>query len=133
MDLAPHYKGPRKNVMKQILSSLVLAGAIVLPAATVASAAQRAGGHGSAGHAQVRVAPHASGQVVVGRPVLPHYVIVRPYGYGFWRPYGFYDPFWYGWGYPYYPYYDAPEAVTGGLRLEVKPKTAQVFVDGGYA
>jgi hypothetical protein len=63
--------------------------------------------------------------------VVPHHVIVRPYG--FWPPFGgFYDPFWYGWGYPYYPYY-GPEGVSGGLRLEIKPKTAQVFVDGAYA
>lgn len=46
--------------------------------------------------------------------------------------FGFYDPFWYpGWGYAY-PYV-VPADNTGGLRLEVTPKTAQVFVDGYYA
>src|SRR5437868_6653952 len=107
--------------MKRILLSVVLAGAVSLPAATVASAAQRAGGHGMArGHGQTHVfAPHAG-----LRSVIPGRVIVRPYG--FWP--GYYDPYWY----PYSPYY-APQAVTGGLRLEIKPKTAEVFVDGYYA
>jgi hypothetical protein len=55
------------------------------------------------------------------------------------NPYWLYDP-WYGfegqWGYPMYPppYYryriGAPEA---SVRLEVKPKEAEVFVDGYYA
>jgi hypothetical protein len=66
-------------------------------------------------------------------------------GGGFYRPY-YYDPFffadpWYGLQYPYpYPYpirpygygYRAyePEA---SVRLEVKPKEAEVYVDGYYA
>ena len=66
-------------------------------------------------------------------------------GGGFYRPY-YYDPFffadpWYGLQYPYpYPYpirpygygYRAyePEA---SVRLEVKPKDAEVYVDGYYA
>ncbi len=98
--------------MKRILFSIMLAGAMLLPAAPVASAAQRAGGHG-----------HVRAGVVVGRPI-----IVRPYGF----PYRYYDPFWYGWDYPY-RVYSGPEIVTGGLRLEVKPNKAQVFVDGYYA
>lgn len=59
------------------------------------------------------------------------------YGYGYWGyPYwgiGWGYPYWYGpWGYPYwgYPYYDDP---TPEIRLEVKPKQAQVYVDGYYA
>jgi hypothetical protein len=51
---------------------------------------------------------------------------------------GYYNPFWYGprWG-GYYGYYGYgyPYAIDnhGSLRLEVSPKTAQVFVDGSYA
>jgi hypothetical protein len=50
---------------------------------------------------------------------------------------GFYDPF-FGprWGYyGYYGYgpYGWPVDNRGSLRLQVEPKTAQVFVDGGYA
>jgi hypothetical protein len=57
-------------------------------------------------------------------------------GFGFGLGYSYYDPFWYGpgWAYPGYAYpYVAPDGVTGGLRLEVTPKTAQVYVDGAYA
>ena len=54
---------------------------------------------------------------------------------------GFYDPFWYDpwWGYPYqwgpypaYPfgYYRDPRAA---VRFDVKPKEAEVYVDGYYA
>ena len=61
---------------------------------------------------------------------------------GFYGPY-VYNPYWYGpwvgfqWGYPYpYPYppypgpYLAPDA---SVKLEVKPNTAEVYVDGYYA
>jgi hypothetical protein len=84
----------------------------------------------------------------------------RPYGY--YRPYygyGYYGwpywsfgfgvgyPYWgaaYGWGYPYYGYgggywggyygggYDASD-YQGAARLEVKPRSTEVFVDGYYA
>ena len=58
------------------------------------------------------------------------------YGYPYWG-FGWGYPFYGPWGYPYwgggygygYPYYDpSPE-----IRLEVKPKEAQVYVDGYYA
>ncbi len=80
------------------------------------------------------------------------------YGYdpylfgGYWGGYGlgymgFYDPFWWGYGYGY-PYggYDpyggygygygggeyADRYQTGGVRLKVKPKDAEVYADGYY-
>jgi hypothetical protein len=40
-------------------------------------------------------------------------------------------PGWGYYGYPY-PYVAAPSESSGGLRLEITPKTAQVFVDGNY-
>src|SRR3954468_3691503 len=59
----------------------------------------------------------------------------RPYYY---RPY-YYDPFfadpWYGYQYPYPPYpygYRAYEP-DASVRLDVKPKQAEVYVDGYYA
>jgi hypothetical protein len=74
-------------------------------------------------------------------------VVVRGYvgGYGggyaggyfgspFWGPY--WDPFWVGpyWGYPYYRYWDRGYYDDSAeMRLEVKPKEAQVYVDGYYA
>ena len=58
-----------------------------------------------------------------------------PYGYGaFGLGYYYYDPYaWYPgyWSYPFTGYgYGNP---TGELRLKVKPKEAEVFVDGYYA
>ena len=50
---------------------------------------------------------------------------------GYW-----WDPFWYGpyWGYPYYRYWDRGYYDNSAeLRLEVRPKEAQVYVDGYYA
>ena len=75
--------------------------------------------------------------VARGGAVFHHDAIVRPVivpTYGFYGP-GFawgaaYDPFWWG---PGVPYVVPAGVVTGGLRLEVTPKTAQVFVDGAYA
>jgi hypothetical protein len=135
--------------MKRILLTSLLAGALVLPAATTASAAQRGArgfGGGAMGHAVSRgeaasrargTAPAIGTATAVG-PVahagVPTRVVVPAYGFYPGFGWGYYDPFWYGWGGPYYYPYVVPEsAVTGGLRLEVKPKTAQVFVDGSYA
>lgn len=71
--------------------------------------------------AQRRVGPRRiSGRVVV----------VRAYTYPRW----YYDP-WFQWG-PYgrpypYPYgYGAWDGLTASLKLEVKPRDAEVFVDG---
>ena len=79
------------------------------------------------------------------------YYIYRPYyyPYGFWgSAYGFglgylyYDPFWYGggYGYPSYGYggsystgsYSQTYRDTGNLRLKIKPREAQVYVDGYF-
>ena len=80
------------------------------------------------------------------------YYIYRPYyyPYGFWgSAYGFglgylyYDPFWYGgggYGYPGYGYggsyssggYSQTYHDTGNLRLKIKPREAQVYVDGYF-
>jgi hypothetical protein len=74
-------------------------------------------------------------------PVRSRVVIVS----GYYRPFGFYDPFyspWYQYG-PYRPYgpfgpygdpywggYYRMDELTSAVRLEVTPKTAEVFVDG---
>jgi hypothetical protein len=95
---------------------------------------------------------HAVPRGTVGPTTRPYrgggYGYVTPY-YGFYGPAlglgyygydGYYDPFWYDtWGYAYpgygyaVPYVVPSGAETGGLRLEVKPDSAQVFVDGAYA
>lgn len=97
------------------------------------------------------------GSVVVARGYPYRYGYGYPYGYCCGYPYGWYSP-WYagwgwnfglgfGWGYPYsyayagYPYaygypYGSPYSYSGygfysgSLKLEVTPKTAEVFVDG---
>ncbi len=88
------------------------------------------------------------------RPYYRGYGYYRPYygyGYGYGWPYygiGFGSvgyPYWgaYGWGYPYYGGgywgggywgggYDASD-YQGAARLEVKPRTTEVFVDGYFA
>jgi hypothetical protein len=80
---------------------------------------------------------------VVGRAVprrrsearVNRYVYTRPYYFGNRFVLGWpYSPFWYGAPWPYtYPVPYAYDEVTGGLRLEVEPTSAQVFVDGYYA
>jgi hypothetical protein len=73
---------------------------------------------------------------VVSRPV----IVARPY---FYDPF-LYDPFWSGplwydaqwgmyppYGYPPYRYYNVDPGAS--VKLEVKPKQAEVYVDGYYA
>ena len=50
------------------------------------------------------------------------------YGYGWWPPYAY--------GYPYYPYYTdstAEDMTSASVRLEVKPRDAEVYIDGYLA
>jgi PEGA domain-containing protein len=119
----------RTELMRKPFFAMIVAGAIALgsPNAVLAAGRTRGGG----GHAVERVA---------ARPFVGHgfvYGRVRPYGYDVVPRFGFaYDPFWYGpgWGYYGYPYLDVvPSENSGGLRLDITPKTAQVFVDGTYA
>jgi len=80
--------------------------------------------------------------VGVGRYYRPYYYSpYYPYGYGWYGYsswgygpypgyYGYYGPSYYGPGYGgYYGGYD----LSSSLRLEVKPREAEVFVDGYYA
>jgi hypothetical protein len=55
------------------------------------------------------------------------------YGNSFWNRSGFYDP-WYG-SYPSYGGWEpiAPPVIEeGSLRLKIRPKDAEVYVDGNY-
>ena len=77
---------------------------------------------------------------------VPYYRSYWPYGFGglgfgsYYGSYysGFYDPFYpsyggYGYGYPSYGYPSSySSGFEGSLRLKVKPRDAQVFVDGYY-
>jgi hypothetical protein len=58
------------------------------------------------------------------------------WGGPYWGGSFWWDPLWYGpyWGFPYYRYWERGYYDDSAeLRLEVKPKEAQVYVDGYYA
>jgi hypothetical protein len=97
-------------------------------------------------------------RVEVARPPVQYYRGYSPWAFGgvgfgsyygsFYDPYVFYDPFspWYGsygsygnygyggaYGYPGYGYSSSYSVIADGeLRLKIKPRDAQVFVDGYY-
>ena len=77
-----------------------------------------------------RVAPRSS-VVVVARPYYPVYYSPFYSGwygwYGGWYGAGWYPYGWYGQYYPPYAYRYDP---TGAARIEVKPREAEVYVDG---
>jgi PEGA domain len=84
---------------------------------------------GTAATSQAQVRGHGHAVVVVGggyyyRPYYPYYYNA------------FFDP-WYGYQYPYppypYPYAYRAYEPDASVRLEVKPKQAEVYVDGYYA
>jgi len=57
-------------------------------------------------------------------------VIVPEIGFG----YGWYDPFWGPFGYPYpYPPYAYSHPKTGRVKLETKARNAEVYINGSYA
>ena len=92
---------------------MLTASAAIVVAGLAVPAAAQVHGHGGRGHAVV---------VVGGGYYAPYY---SPY---------FLDP-WYGYQYPYPPYGYAyhPIAPDSSVRLDVKPKEAEVYVDGYYA
>jgi len=116
------------SLYKKVMGSSALIALVMLLGVTSHAEAQRRGGH-----------------VVVGPRVVVAPRVVVGVGAGYYSPY-FYDPFWfdpwygyaydpqYPWG-PYgYPPYRAYRVDPGAsLRLEVKPKEAEVYVDGYYA
>jgi PEGA domain len=116
--------------------------------------------YNSYGSRGVVVAQRRHGGVIYGRSgyYRPYYRYPRTYvsfGLGFGYPYGFlgypfyspwYSPYWYpgyawgpGYGYGYgwggYPagHWSEYDENQGGIRLDMKPRDAQVYVDGYYA
>ena len=110
-----------RSTYKLALVAVVMAGALALQATP--SAAQRRGG-------------------VIHRGPSTHVVIGGGFYTGpYWGYYG-YDPFfwgsfgWYPYRWGYYPppwYYSGPAVDGASLRLQVKPKDAQVYLDGFFA
>lgn len=87
---------------------------------------------GTAGAMQARAGGQRAPSRAAARPFVRHsrpFVRARPFGPRIGFGYG--PDFRYG--YPYYPTWYQYYSDVGGLRLEVKPKSAQVFVDGYYA
>jgi hypothetical protein len=66
----------------------------------------------------------------------PWYGGYPSYGYGAYPSYGYgypaYDPYGYG-GYQAPPSGPVPTGGEGTLRLKVKPRDAQVYIDGNYS
>lgn len=99
---------------------IVAASLIVVMSAPAVAHAQRRGGGGGGRGPRV---------IVPARPV-----VVSPFYYGFYRPY--YNPFFfdvYGWGYPGIPslgFYNHGYRADSSARIEVKPRHAEVYVDG---
>jgi hypothetical protein len=121
--------------MRRKLQLMMLVAVIPMALALIPTAAQaQRGGHPAGG-----APPPAASRPEGGRHPGGGTVVVRggyygaPYwamGWG-WGPWGAY---WGGpyWGYPY-PYWAGGSYDAGAeLRLDVKPKQAQVFVDGYY-
>ena len=67
---------------------------------------------------------------VVRRPAVSSVVFI---GGGYYRPF-YYDPFFWGWYpvYPQYPPYYWYGRSYSSARIEVKPRNAQVYLDGYY-
>ena len=95
---------------------LVAALAIAVGVSFPATAAAQPHGHPGGGW-------HVHGAVVVG-PYYPYYPFALGFGWG-------YGPWW-PYPYPYYPY-GYPSDPDGSLKLEIKPRAAEVYVDGYYA
>lgn len=121
---------------------LVLAGAIALlgTVGVTDAAAQRRGARVARPAGPARASVHA-------RPVyrrVPYYSAYYPssFYWGHWSPWYGGWPYWYGYGYGYYPYgypwyrwpgpYYYNYSDTGGVRLQVTPRQAQVYVDGYF-
>jgi hypothetical protein len=102
---------PAVSLPKRFLLSSTAAALIVVGWAAP-SAAQPYWGFGVGVHAPVFVG---------GYRASPFWLYDPWFGYGFAAPFGPYS-----YGYPYY-------YVDSSLRLEVKPKNAEVYVDGYYA
>jgi len=68
-------------------------------------------------------------------PVIPggYYGGFYPWGYGGYGFGGYYDGFYDPWGYGSYGVGGSGQFENASLHLKVKPRSAQVFVDGFYA
>jgi PEGA domain-containing protein len=121
---------PREVSVLRKSFSILLFSILTIAALPQDAAAQRAV-HRPGGHAVY----------VSARPYYPVYRSSFYWGLGWGWYGGWYPPAWYGWygpgwwGYPYgwygpYPGYGYPYDYSGAARIEVKPREAEVYVDG---
>jgi hypothetical protein len=128
--------------LKSVVLAAAVVGSFMVLSPAVADAQHRGGGQA------VARPPAARPQVSRPQPARPN-VGIRTGGGGMYRGATYYGS--YGWGYPrwwfpigYGPYWYGPywygsywyfgdEDRGGSLKLNVKPKTADVFVDGYFA
>jgi len=91
----------------------------------------RPGGGGGSGRVTVHRPPRTGGGHFRGRFFFPRYH--HYFGFSFFRYpyyYGYYIPSYYH-GYPRVLWYDYPASASlGGLDLNIKPKKAEVYIDG---
>lgn len=133
-------------LMSSMIARATVIAALMLALATSAFAApQRGGGRGTGRSAEARSGPAPSAH---DRARLERHHVIRGSRVIPGAAFGFYDPFWaspyyygrypyyYG-GYPYPYYYSGPNYVydetVGDIRTQVKPKDAEIYVDGYYA
>jgi hypothetical protein len=140
----------RRQTFFRLFLSLTLAIGVLVLRPPSANAQARGGGHVAVGVGGGRVAVgggYYGGHVVVGgRYGYYPYYGYRPYYYGYYPHfyfglgfgYPYYYPWYYGYPYPYYGFgYPYPAAYgygysdpTASVRLEIVPKTTEVYVDG---
>ena len=149
---------PRQRSFRLLLPLGVLALTLVWPVAADAQRRGRPGGGGGGGRPPVAVRPVPAYPVVVAprARVGIGIGVRRAYPAAFYRGagFGFYDPFWMGWGFAGGPWYGqswyGPGAWGGGwgpgwgpgwgwgqpfgsARLQIRPRQAEVYVDGALA
>lgn len=105
----------------------------------------RSDGSGDTSYSRPRNGRPASGQAVERPSGGNGPIVIPPGGYwggyypwgwgglGFAGYYGFYDPWWYGGGYPIGGGGGYVYGTEGAVKLKVKPRQAEVFVDGYFA
>ncbi|MCX6538686.1 MAG: PEGA domain-containing protein [Acidobacteria bacterium] len=113
--------------LKNVFLAAALIGSFMVLAPVTADAQRRGGG-------RVVARPH-SGRPFVGIGMYRGAPYYDNFSWGYsrwWYPFGYgpywYGPYWYGsYGYP------GDDGQSGSLKLEIKPKNADVFVDGYFA
>jgi hypothetical protein len=115
-----------KRVVRFLIMLAVIAASLAIP------------GEASAQRRVVRRPAPRSVVYVSARPYYRPYYYAPAFGFGGYAGwYNWYGSPWHGYGYPYYAQYPYPYGryyrdYTSSARLEVKPREAEVFIDGYF-